>query len=197
MSNSPGRGLGRRSSRLQWGRITAVTTAMVGTTVLVAACSAGSGSSQGGGSANSTGSSTQSAGLLAFSSCMRSHGVSAYPDPDSSGEVPKESLEQLGVSQSQFNSALSTCQHLMPGNSLSGQASQSITVQQQQDYLSAAACMRSHGITNFPSPVFSGGSVTFPNLQHAVDVKSTQFLQAYQICQKLIPPGLPYSSGSA
>lgn len=58
--------------------------------------------------------------------------------------------------------------------------------QQQQDYLNAAACMRSHGITNFPDPSFSGGRVEFPDI-NKIDTHSTQFTQARQTCQRLIP----------
>jgi hypothetical protein len=137
-----------------------------------------------------------STGLLAYSSCMRSHGVPNFPDPASGGGIPKETGPQLGVSLSQLQAAQSACQHLIPpGESLSGQPIQTITAQQQQYYLKGAACMRSHGITNFPEPVFQNGQVEFPMLSHLVDLNSPQFTQAYHICRKLIPPGLP-DSGS-
>jgi hypothetical protein len=141
---------------------------------------------------------TQGTGLLAYSSCMRSHGVPNYPDPTSSGGIPKETCQQLGVSKSQLTTANSACQHLIPaGETLSGKNYQPIAASQQQDYLNAAACMRSHGVTNFPEPVFQAGQVEFPMLEHLVDLSSPQFQQAYEICQKLIPPGLPDSgSGS-
>jgi hypothetical protein len=75
---------------------------------------------------------------------------------------------------------------------LSGQPSQTITAQDQQDYLKAAACLRSHGITNFPDPTFSDGTVKF-DIPSSIDTHSTQFIPAAQICAKLIPAGLPYS----
>jgi hypothetical protein len=46
-------------------------------------------------------------GGLAFSHCMRSHGVSQFPDPDRSGAIPKVTMQQLGVSSSQFQVAQS------------------------------------------------------------------------------------------
>jgi len=79
---------------------------------------------------------------------------------------------------------------------LSGNANQTISVEQQQYYLKAAACMRSHGVTNFPEPSFFGGSVEFQGLGHLPGVHSPLFTHAFHICQKLIPPGLPYRSGS-
>jgi hypothetical protein len=174
-------------------------TATTGLALLATACSTGSGGSPtAGGSASSspavsTGSGG-STGLLAYASCMRSHGVPDFPDPASSGGIPKQGVisAENGVSNSQVDAAQNACSHLLPpGGSLSGQPIQTITTQQQQDYLKAVACMRSHGITNFPDPVFQNGQVEFPNLEHDVDTKSTQFTQADQICKKLIPPGLP------
>lgn len=146
---------------------------------------------------SSSGSSTQGTGLLAYSSCMRSHGVPNFPDPAGSGGIPKSAVISAfqEVSNSQAEVAQSACKHLLPtGGSLSGQAAQPVTAQDQQDYLKAAACMRSHGITNFPDPSFSGSTVEFPELEHLVNVNSPQFKHAYKVCQKFIPPGLPYSS---
>jgi hypothetical protein len=141
---------------------------------------------------SSTGDSSQGSGLLAYTSCMRSHGVPSFPDPSSTGAIPKETGQQLGVSQSQLQTASNDCQHLIPaGENLGGQHIQTITTQQQQDYLNASACMRSHGITSFPEPSFQGGQVEFPMLEHLVDLSSPQFKQAYDICKKDIPPGLP------
>ena len=63
----------------------------------------------------------------------------------------------------------------------------------QADYLKAAECMRSHGIAGFADPVFSGGNVNFP-IPSGMDTNSTQFRRAREICELLVPPGLPYSS---
>jgi hypothetical protein len=175
-----------------------ITAGILAAGVAVAACSspstpgAGTGSSATAASPSADG----STGLLAYSSCVRSHGVPNFPDPASGGGIPKETGQQLGVSDSQLQAAQSACQHLIPpGESLAGQPIQTITAQQQQYYLKAAACMRSHGITDFPEPVFQNGQVEFPMLSHLVDLNSPLFTRAYHICQKLIPPGLP-DSGS-
>jgi hypothetical protein len=148
----------------------------------------------------SAGAGTPGTGLLAYSSCMRSNGVPNFPDPDSSGGIPKSAAVTAlqAVSSAQAATAQTACKNLLPaGGSLSGQPVQTITAQQQQDYINAAACMRSHGITNFPDPSFQAGQVEFPMLQHLVNLNSPQFIQAYQVCRKLIPPGLPDSgSGS-
>lgn len=141
---------------------------------------------------------TQGTGLVAYSSCMRSHGVPNFPDPGGKGGIPKESVVSAfrEVSNAQVQAAQSACSHLLPpGGSLSGRATQTITAQDQKDYLKAAACMRSHGVADFPDPTFSDGHVSI-NIPPSIDTHSTQFTQAAQICTKLIPSGLPYSSGS-
>lgn len=168
---------------------TSTPNAATGSTTSTVSPSAGSSSSSGDGG-------TQGSGLLAYSSCMRSHGVPNFPDPTSSGGIPKETPQQLGVGQSQLNTAQNACQHLIPaGESLGGKQQQSIPTRDQQDYLNAATCMRSHGITDFPEPVFGqDGTVAFPMLDHLAEpINSPQFQRAYQICQKDIPAGLAYS----
>jgi hypothetical protein len=140
---------------------------------------------------------TGASGLIAYSSCVRSHGVSNFPDPTSNGGIPKETAAELGVSQSQLQAAESDCAHLLPaGGTLSGTNNQTITVAQQQYYLEVATCMRSHGVTNFPEPSFFGGSVEFQGLGHLPGVGSPLFKSAFDICRKLIPAGLPYGIGS-
>ena len=71
-----------------------------------------SGRQSGGGSAAS--SSSVPASPLAFSRCMRAHGLPNFPDPGSDGQVPKTSAQQLGVSSTQLMSAQRACQPLLP-----------------------------------------------------------------------------------
>jgi hypothetical protein len=157
----------------------------------------GSGTTTSTAAGSSTHGSTGAAGLLAYSSCVRAHGVSNYPDPTSGDGLPKETAQQLGVGQTQLQAALSACAHLLPaGSSGSGQANQTITVEQQRYYLTVSACMHSHGVANFPEPSFFGGSVEFQELGHLPGVHSPLFKHAFDICRKLIPPELPYGSGS-
>ena len=139
--------------------------------------------------------STQGAGLVAYASCMRSHGVANFPGPAGGGGIPKQAVISAfrEVSNSEAETAESDCRHLLPaGGSLSGQTTQPVTAHDQQDYLKAAGCMRSHGVTNFPDPTFSAGTVNM-HVPSSIDTNSPQFNQARQICQKLIPRGLPYS----
>jgi hypothetical protein len=80
-------------------------------------------------------------------------------------------------------------------NASGGQTpSQTITPADQTDYLKAAACMRSHGVPDFPDPTFQNNTVTF-NVPPNIDPNSSQAKTAETICVKLIPPGLPYHRG--
>jgi hypothetical protein len=156
--------------------------------LLAAACSAGPSSTGSGGSPNAGGSANSQA--LSYSRCVRAHGVPDFPDPDSSGQIPKEAVVRAlrGVSDSLAKAATNACANLNPA----GQESPTLTAHEQQDYLRAAACMRSHGITNFPDPVFPGGRVSL-SIPSSIDTRSERFIQAAQTCTRLIPAGLPYS----
>ena len=190
---TPGRGPGPRPHWPRRARVTAVVTVMAAAALLTAACS-GSPSSTGSGGSPNAGGSASSPSSLAFSRCMRSHGVPNFPDPPPSfdGKFPGSSPQQLGISESRLRAVTGACQNLLPA--VRGPAP--LTTQDQQDYLRAAACMRSHGITNLPDPTFSGGRahVAFPA---GMSTTSPQFTQALQICRKLIPPGFPGGNGSA
>ena len=167
---------------------------MAAAALLTAACG-GSPSSTGSGSAPiasggapNAGGSAHTVTPLAFARCVRAHGVPNFPDPDSNGAFDKHVLSQLGVSGTRLRAAEAPCGDLAPV----GQQAP-LTAQQQQDYLRAAACMRAHGISAFPDPVFSGGGVRFPVPPAGVATSSPQFVQARQTCERLIPAGLPYS----
>src|SRR5919201_4908398 len=83
--------------------------------LLAAACVSRGGSSGSGGSPQAGGS-TRSSSALAFSACMRSHGVPTFPDPDSNGGIPKVTPRQLGVGSSQFQAAQTAGDHLLKPN---------------------------------------------------------------------------------
>jgi hypothetical protein len=129
-------------------------------------------------------------GAVAFTRCMRSNGVPNFPDPPPIGSrTPKPSLQQLGVSDSQFNTARSACNHLLPND---GSGSQE-TAQQQRtklaDGLSFASCMRSHGVSRFPDPT-AQGQLTVEMVQaQGIDVRSPAVLRVVQAC-------LPASHGA-
>jgi hypothetical protein len=133
---------------------------------------------------------------LAYSRCMRAHGVLRFPDPNSSGMIPKEGLQQLGVSSIVFQTAQKACQHLLPK---SGQSSQA----QNQQILNAlwrfARCLRAHGVRNWPDPLAESdpgqpGTPGFPRDVPGVNQNSPQVKTAMNTCQHLLV-GIGYGSG--
>jgi hypothetical protein len=89
---------------------------------------------------------------------MRANGVGNFPYPVISGQSGLAPMTPPIASSPKFNTAQAACQKYLPP----GSASEQITTKDQDAYLKAAACMRSHGIVGFPDPVFSGGTVGSP-----------------------------------
>jgi hypothetical protein len=163
--------------------------------LLAAGCGANPGSAGAGGSSNAGASTNSQANtqILHFTNCMRSNGVPNFPDPGNDVKFP--SPQQLGVSQSQFNTAYSTCKHLLPNNG--GASSQSELDQQRSALLPFASCMRSHGVSNWPDPSIqsypSGTSIVVFDLRglQGLDgngITSPQVQGAVHKCQHLLPP---------
>jgi hypothetical protein len=201
---SPRRGASRRRPVTPLCRAGLVIMALLGTGVLAAACSGGT-SGHGVASLGKTTTTTGPFGVpgrsktdpsgsaLAFVNCMRAHGEPNMPEPVIDGRSVKIVVTpSLDPNSSRFTGANNACRHLLQDN---GVPRNTITAADQADYLKAAACMRSHGVPNFPGPVFENGSVAF-DIQTPIDTNSSQYERALPICQKLIPAGLPYSSSS-
>lgn len=152
--------------------------------VVVAGVVALSASACGGGSPPA---STNGSKALAFAGCMRTNGVSKYPDPDSSGHLVKASLEQLGVSSSRFESADGACRHLLP-NGGSGPSAAQV---QRVDALSLqfSHCVRAHGVPSFPDPD-STGRIPDP-ASVGIDQGSPKFEAANGACARFRPPYMP------
>jgi hypothetical protein len=123
---------------------------------------------------------------------MRSHGIPNFPDPNSSGQIPKEEILQLGVSTSVLRTAQGACQRLWPY-----QAPSRAQLQQQlTDDLKFAQCMRSHGVPNLPDPTISNGRVVFVISVSRVGMSLPQLLGKAHECQHVLPPGSPLPSAT-
>jgi hypothetical protein len=117
--------------------------------LLSASCSGGPSAAGAGGPSNAGGSAHSRE--LAYARCVRSHGVPNFPDPGSSGEFNKTTLEQLAASNSQYPTATQTCAHLLP-NSGGGPTAAQVR-QEWTGMASFARCMRSHGVPGWPDPI--------------------------------------------
>ena len=93
---------------------------------------------------------------------MRSHGVPAFPDPDSTGQIPKTQVVSARRDDpSRFDSAERACGHLLPGGGGHGETPAEIAQDWSQD-LQFARCMRQHGVPNWPDPTDRSPTDTRP-----------------------------------
>jgi hypothetical protein len=135
-----------RSARL----LTNGTAALV-VVAIVAACGSSSPSrsgSAGGSGTNPAVTQARQEGL-SFARCMRSHGVSGFPDPTpNSGGF---SLDAPGINSSSpaFKAAQTACASLLPVKHV---PSQPPSAQAYARLLHWAKCMREHGISSLPDP---------------------------------------------
>jgi hypothetical protein len=134
---------------------------------------------------------------VAYSACVRAHGVPNFPDPKVSTNG-NEVKVAIGINPSissnpHFKSAQQACSKLLPGGGPGREGNHQISPQEQSQYLKAAACIRSHGIPNFPDPTFSGGGV---HIEHqGLNQSSPAFKVAVHACESLIPGGVHGGSG--
>jgi hypothetical protein len=139
---------------------------------------------------------------------MRTHRVPNYPDPDSTGQLPKSDARHLGVSSSQLRAAEQACQHLLPngGGAINADSvqqcleasdcPQALVKQVLDQERSFAGCMRSHGVPNWPDPsIDSQGRPVFAISVSKLgfDPYSPQVWAKGNVCSHLMPalPGLP------
>jgi hypothetical protein len=188
-------------------RIPAAVIAILSVVLLAAAC--GGGGSSGRSGASTSGGSTRSASAVAYSGCMRSHGVPNFPDPASSDQIPKADPQQLGVSSAQLQAAQQACQHLIPNTgstqeqqqeahcAMAGDCSQAVVQHWMSGLRTLAQCLRTHGEPNWPDPIISSqgrnrGMPHFPYEQAGIDHHSPQVLTKVDECVRLTGfQGLP------
>jgi hypothetical protein len=141
---------------------------------------AGAGSATGGSKAD---------GARQFSVCMRSHGLPNFPDPQPSGGGMALSLDKasgLNPDSPQFKAAQKSCEKLLPNG---GKPDAAMQAKAQAQLLKFSVCMRSHGVANFPDPVFSNGSakVTLKSDKSSLNPNSPVFQAAQKACQSVMP----------
>jgi hypothetical protein len=115
--------------------------------VIVAGC--GSGSAGTGSGGNSTATPREKA--VKFAECMRANGVSAFPDPNASGELTIDAVandSSLDTDTAAFKQAMSACKDLEPPGFTGGK----VTDQQRKARLKFAQCVRENGVKDFPDP---------------------------------------------
>jgi len=178
-------------------RTAAVITATSALALLAAACGGAPGSHVAQLGSTTTKSSTSSSaaaaqqnGMLAFSRCMRSHGVPNFPDPNSSGALPKSQVDQLAASSLQFPPAHRACEHLLPNG---GQPTQAQVQQAWNDMRNFAHCMRSHGVPNWPDPAATSQQDQRPffHVPDSIDPNAPQITTKIRVCQHVLHANNP------
>lgn len=178
-------------------RASAAAVAATGLVLLAAACGGSPVSASGGRSLPDPGASADSSSPVAYSHCMRSHGVPKYPDPSSGGVVPKGGAQQFGVSSSVFSTAQQACQHLLRAGSFrqqareclnAGDCSPAMVQQMLTSDRAFAHCMRSHGISYWPDPVVdSQGRPVFNLVPVNISDRLPSVSAGIAECQRLDP----------
>jgi hypothetical protein len=135
-------------SRKRWPLAALALIAMV---FLISACgsSAPAGSSTSIDGGNNTAANAPKA--VKFAECMRSNGISKFPDPGASGKFTIDGVvngSSLDPNTPAFEQAISACRDLEPAGFTGSERSP----QQMQAALKFAQCIRANGVKDFPDP---------------------------------------------
>jgi hypothetical protein len=112
---------------------------------------AGTGAGSSGGSKNAT----RHEKAVRFAECMRSNGVSAFPDPDASGKLTIDAVvngSSVDTNSAAWKQAINACKDLEPAGFTGSKA----TPKQMSARLKFARCIRDHGVKDFPDPTKDG-----------------------------------------
>ncbi len=139
--------------------------------------------------------SVQSNAPLAFSHCMRSHGVSNFPDPNSSGVWPKSQVE-VAAGSPRFQTATQACGHLLPDGGPGVSPSPTVVQQIQTDMATFARCMRSHGVPDWPDPTLDRGRAVFDPAAVGIDTNSPQINTKVHECEHVFPASIGIPPGA-
>jgi hypothetical protein len=193
---------GTRPPRRRWKRRTVAATVVGAVVVLVGvgiALASGGGSGGpgvahlGSSATPATGASSRGSGgsrrdqELAFSKCMRDHGIADFPDPDSNGGFALNANgpgSDLAPDNPAFQAADQACRHLLPNG---GQPAVDPAVRDK--VLAYAKCMRAHGIADFPDPGADGGLQIQDTPGGDLDPTNPQYKAADTACRHLMPGG--------
>jgi hypothetical protein len=147
-----------------------------------------------GGAVTTSPASTPVSQALDFARCMRSKGVSNFPDPNSSAEFNKSIMSQLAASNPDYSSATRSCARLLPGV---GGVTPALAQEIANDEAKFVDCMRSHGVPNWPGPVLMQGRLIFDPQSAGIDPNAPKMVAKIQACDYVFPAsvGVPPGAG--
>jgi hypothetical protein len=166
-------------------RLITATVAVLGCGLAIAACGGSSSKSGTGAAAPSHGR------FVAFSQCMRAHGLPNFPDPSAEGGIQLTPGSGINPFSPAFKSAQTACRKLLPGG---GPGGGKPSPEAEKQMLAIAVCMRAHGVTGFPDPTTNppsgpgsfiqaiGRDGVFLLVPKTINVNSPAYRQAAKVC---------------
>lgn len=117
-----------------------------------------------------------------YPECMRTHGVTNFPDAQVSGNSVRLTINPSITGSPAYNSARAACAHLLPagGNQLALSPAQKQA--RQAGLLAFATCVRKHGFPTFPDPNGQGQLSPAMIAQAGINLKQPAVLQAGDAC---------------
>jgi hypothetical protein len=137
----------------------------------------GAGCSNGPAQTSTTSGSTTREQAMRFAACMRSNGVSEFPDPDASGALTIDEIangSSVDVNSAAFVQAIGACKDLEPP----GFTGQRRSTKEQEAALEFARCVRDNGVTDFPDPTPDGPLIDTNRIPSASDNGGLSVLNA-------------------
>jgi hypothetical protein len=197
-------------TRVPTRRASALAGVLIGISLLASGCGGSSPKDAGRGGPSPAQADSQA---VAFSVCMRTHGVPAFPDPQISGSgggvqakvtitAHPGSAGAVNQKSPAFKTARKACGRLLltlvhlagssgePSGTTGGsQTGGTANGTQHSRALQFADCMRAHGIPEFPDPSSNGAF----NLPSDINQQGPQFKRAEQACANVQPSDLSIS----
>jgi hypothetical protein len=131
--------------------------------------------------------------MVKFAQCMRTHGEPEFPEPNEGKLlIRKQNGHGPNPESAKFQAAEKACAKYSPAKVAPSPAQRA---KMEEAALKFSACMRTHGVPNFPDPEFrhGGGTVRLriggAGKGAGIDPNSPQFQAAQKACQSTLPKG--------
>ncbi len=124
--------------------------------------------------------------MTKFAACVRANGEPSFPDPNAQGQISMSTVTAGGIDprSPQLGRAEQACEKDLPKSAATA-LSPAQLAQAQRQSLEFSACMRSHGVRNFPDPPPGGQAIRIlPG--SGIDPQSPQYESATKACRKYL-----------
>jgi hypothetical protein len=151
--------------------------AVIAMVALISACGSTAPPGTGAGSSGGSNTAANAQKAVKFAECMRSNGVSEFPDLGASGKLTIDAIangSSLDTSTPTFKQAISACKDLEPAGFMGSKRSS----QQQDAALRFAQCIRENGVKDFPDPIPNGPLVDTGRIPSTTEPGGMSILRA-------------------